>query len=444
MTFNYVNGINYNLLIEKKIIPDIHNIISIPVGRIPKWVNNKDTFLKNAKEVFLHQKLYNNDKNYEFVLNFSKKVMDTCEYKKNYQIVFNDYKIIIDAISFQKNGIWIMDIDLGYKSSFISQLLRGYIQIAILRENNFKCDWLLLTFLLQQEIKIINLSNWNSTLFYKYINNHFKWLNDDFLASDNNFLNLDNIDVSYTYPVGYHISIDTHPNIGFPFQIYLNSRLTSKNKNTTDNRLDTIKKLVINCRNYNNRVGKHKVCDFVSVHTPLNFNLCNSDEYISKILTSELLNSIKIEANCIVVHLGSKIENLTTDECLDIMESNIRNVLSLTTKHCPILLETSAGERNDICICPEDLLNFIKRFNNDKRIGICLDTCHVFSSGYDPAWYLMQVIDYVKLIHYNDSNTRRGGCCDHHASLGNGHIGLKRMYLIKNIAANLDIPLITE
>jgi deoxyribonuclease-4 len=96
------------------------------------------------------------------------------------------------------------------------------------------------------------------------------------------------------------------------------------------------------------------------------------------------------------------------------------------------------------------LCNFFYRFNDEerKRLGICIDVCHVFSAAYDPLSYLQHWETYskipIKLVHFNDSKGACGCCSDRHASPGEGHIGMEKMTAIAEWCHKRNIPLVHE
>jgi deoxyribonuclease-4 len=88
------------------------------------------------------------------------------------------------------------------------------------------------------------------------------------------------------------------------------------------------------------------------------------------------------------------------------------------------LLETPAGAGTELLTKIEDFINFVKKINH-PNFGICMDTCHVFASGYDPYNYLCKLIenDLIPiLIHFNDSKMELASRKDRHEFIGKGKI----------------------
>ncbi len=101
---------------------------------------------------------------------------------------------------------------------------------------------------------------------------------------------------------------------------------------------------------------------------------------------------------------------------------------------CPVLLENTAGTNGPLGKDFEELRELLDLLDGDKRVGVCLDCCHLFASGYDisDAESLAAVVDEfdevvglsrLKCLHVNDSKIPLGGMRDRHAVLGEGELG---------------------
>ncbi len=117
------------------------------------------------------------------------------------------------------------------------------------------------------------------------------------------------------------------------------------------------------------------------------------------------------------------------------------------------LLETMSGHGGEVGGTFEDLAAVIKASKNGKRLGICLDTCHVFTAGYDIVNDLDAVLKHfdkvlglrrLKAIHLNDSMMELGSHRDRHAKIGEGKIGLDAFARIINHPALRDLPFYLE
>ena len=126
-----------------------------------------------------------------------------------------------------------------------------------------------------------------------------------------------------------------------------------------------------------------------------------------------------------------------------------------------ILLETSSGQGSEMCIKLDDLAKFInklllhKNINISNKFGICVDTCHIYSAGYDinttntVLKYIKEFDKYIgikniKLFHLNNSKTKIGSNIDRHDNLEDGTIKLEGLIEIIKFAFRLEIPIILE
>ena len=176
----------------------------------------------------------------------------------------------------------------------------------------------------------------------------------------------------------------------------------------------------------------------VVVHAPYVVNLCTSNDEkrqnIVDLLTAETQMLDKfIPGNLYVVHPGNHVGqgiNVGIDRSVNIL----RNVVGkLSNTH--LLIETMAGKGTEICTNFDEVKNVLDNVNSDK-VGVCLDTCHIFSAGYDITKDPRSVLDEfdkiiginrLKSVHMSDSMHPFGARKDRHATIGNGFIGLKAL-----------------
>ncbi len=133
----------------------------------------------------------------------------------------------------------------------------------------------------------------------------------------------------------------------------------------------------------------------------------------------------------IVFHLGSHLGS-GMDEGFKNIYDSLAEILD-KTKRCSILLENTAGYRNSMGSRIEDIAKVVNEINSD-RIGVCIDTCHLFASGYDlRSTDAVEKLEYefesrigserLKLMHLNDSKYPLGSGLDRHWHIGRGYIG---------------------
>lgn len=188
----------------------------------------------------------------------------------------------------------------------------------------------------------------------------------------------------------------------------------------------------------------------VFIHAPYCLNLCKppgtEGDYFTRCLRDALDIAVKAGFHGVVVHTGKLVVGSANK--LEYMKENILAVLDAATETCPLLIETPAKQGTEQLNSPEELGTFLADID-DPRLGMCIDTCHVFSAGYDPMDYWrtlvsLECLKYVRLIHYNDSATVKGGCRDRHAHIGTGHIPLVSLLEFAAYAINSGIPLVRE
>ena len=118
-----------------------------------------------------------------------------------------------------------------------------------------------------------------------------------------------------------------------------------------------------------------------------------------------------------------------------------------------VLLETMAGKGTEVGRTFEELAEIIRRAERPDRVGVCLDTCHVYDGGYDIAEQLDEVLDEfdrviglekLRAVHLNDDKNPRGSRKDRHEKIGEGSIGLAAMGRIINHPRLRDLPFYLE
>lgn len=186
----------------------------------------------------------------------------------------------------------------------------------------------------------------------------------------------------------------------------------------------------------------------IFVHTPYLLNLANNDAYIVESLRNHLKVCSQMKFMGCVVHVGKSVKK-TIEEALNNMRQNILQSIEVATPECPLLLETPAGQGTEMLTIREHFMDFILGID-DNRLGICVDTCHIYSSGYMPMDYINFIINndrllnYLKLFHYNDSEKECNSCVDRHAYLFKGKIPMEELVKVAFIGQNFNIPLIIE
>ncbi len=196
----------------------------------------------------------------------------------------------------------------------------------------------------------------------------------------------------------------------------------------------------------------------VFIHVSYLINLASlSTEILRKsvdLLSYELDNADAVDAEYIVLHTGSAAGQ-DSNKARAIAAKAILKAVGLRQHRASILLENTAGEKGDITSSVTALAEIIDTCKSDRIAGICIDTCHAFSSGYDLTsgegveklvGEIRKYIglDKLKLIHLNDSKRPLGSGVDRHEHIGNGFIGIRGFNNLLSDKRISNIPIILE
>lgn len=153
-------------------------------------------------------------------------------------------------------------------------------------------------------------------------------------------------------------------------------------------------------------------------------------------------------------HPGSHRNQISEEACLKLISESINLALD-QSESVTAVVENTAGQGGYMGHTFEQLAAIIERVEDRSRVGVCLDTCHLFGAGYDittPRGYdaVMEEFDrvvgfsYLRGMHLNDSKAALGSRVDRHHSLGEGLMGLEVFRRIMNDPRMDGIPLILE
>lgn len=215
-------------------------------------------------------------------------------------------------------------------------------------------------------------------------------------------------------------------------------------------------------------VKKHNI--LLSIHAPYILNFCKKpppsqrNMWAIQLLIDDLNLADQLGANGVVIHMGKKADDQTTAEAYKNMIISVEYALSKSKGNAKVILETSSGEGTKI---GSTLTTFAKLFHAfsakyKKRIGICIDTCHIFVAGhpihskkgmksYFDKFDKLIGLKNLTMIHLNDSKSKYKSHSDRHAPLLEGYVFNKKLggdpealtYLIY-LASDNKIPLILE
>ncbi|AVM53891.1 deoxyribonuclease IV [Bacteroides zoogleoformans] len=151
-------------------------------------------------------------------------------------------------------------------------------------------------------------------------------------------------------------------------------------------------------------------------------------------------------------HPGSHLNKISVEACLDRIAESI-NIALEKTRGVTAVIENTAGQGSNVGNELWHLKYIIDRVDDKSRVGVCLDTCHTYTAGYDIVNEYDKVFDefdtavgfhYLRAIHLNDSKKPLGSRVDRHDSIGKGLIGLDFFRRFMADARFNDMPIILE
>lgn len=198
--------------------------------------------------------------------------------------------------------------------------------------------------------------------------------------------------------------------------------------------------------------------DYVLPHDSYLINLGNPNiEKREKSLAAfidELSRCQQLGLTLLNIHPGSHLREISEDECLTLIAESINKAFEKTSG-VTVVLENTAGQGSNLGYKFEHLASIIDQVDDKSRMGVCIDTCHSFSAGYDlrtiqackntfKQFNDIVGMKYLRGMHLNDSKTPFESRKDRHHSLGQGSIPLLAFEFIMQDKRFDDIPLILE
>lgn len=153
-------------------------------------------------------------------------------------------------------------------------------------------------------------------------------------------------------------------------------------------------------------------------------------------------------------HPGSHLNEIDEDRCLDTIADSINQALD-RTHGVSAILESTAGQGSNLGWRFEHLAHIIDKVEDKSRVGVCIDSCHTFSAGYNLAdkeaynqtWADFDAIigaPYLRAIHLNDDLRKMGSRIDRHAEIGKGTLGMEFFKRFVNDPRFDNMPIILE
>jgi len=181
----------------------------------------------------------------------------------------------------------------------------------------------------------------------------------------------------------------------------------------------------------------------ILAHAPYTMNACSKDAGIRgfsrEMMADDLRRMEYLPGNFYNFHPGSHVGQ-GTDTGISLITEQLNAVMN-PEQHTTVLLETMAGKGSEVGGRFEELRRIMDGVHLSEKLGVCLDTCHVYDAGYDIVNHLDDVLDefdsvigleHLKAVHLNDSMNPAGSHKDRHAKIGEGSLGFEAICRIIN------------
>ena len=190
-------------------------------------------------------------------------------------------------------------------------------------------------------------------------------------------------------------------------------------------------------------------------HAPYTLNPCSADsrtkEFALEVLIDDLVRMEHLPGNLYNFHPGSHVGQ-GVERGIELIAEALNFILT-PSQTTVVLLETMSGKGSEVGSTFEDLSRIIEKINLDQKIGVCLDTCHVYDAGYDIVNDLDGVLkefddiiglERLRAIHLNDSKNPFASHKDRHEKIGEGALGLSAVINIINHPKLRHLPFFLE
>ena len=203
------------------------------------------------------------------------------------------------------------------------------------------------------------------------------------------------------------------------------------------------------------QIAQEQDFDFFLAHAPYTMNICAADAGIRafsrEMIADDLQRLAYLPGSLYNFHPGSHVQQ-GVDVGIRYITEALNEVLKpeMTTT---VLLETMAGKGSEIGRSFDELSAIIDGVTLSDKMGVCLDTCHIYDAGYDIVHHLDDVLDEfdrvvglerLKAIHLNDSKNPFKSHKDRHETIGNGSLGLEALTRVINHPKLKHLPFYLE
>ena len=201
--------------------------------------------------------------------------------------------------------------------------------------------------------------------------------------------------------------------------------------------------------------AKENGIERILAHAPYTLNACSADEHLRELARDTMADDLRrmeyTPGNCYNFHPGSHVGQGAEAGIAFI--ADMLNQILKPEQRTTVLLETMSGKGSEVGREFEELREILDRVECKERMGVCLDTCHVWDGGYDIVNDLEGVIgkfdriiglEKLKAIHLNDSLNPLGAHKDRHAKIGEGCIGEEALKRVVTHPTLKDLPFYLE
>ena len=198
------------------------------------------------------------------------------------------------------------------------------------------------------------------------------------------------------------------------------------------------------------------VPEYILPHDSYLINLGNPDEEALQksraAFIDEMQRCEQLGLKMLNFHPGSHLKKIAVEQCLDEIAANINLALSKTSGVTAVI-ENTAGQGSNVGNRFEEIRYIIDRIDDKSRVGVCIDTCHTYSAGYDIVGDYDGVFaefgrvigfEYLRGIHLNDTKKPLSSRVDRHETLGDGLLGIDFFKKLMKDPRFDNIPIILE
>ncbi|MEA4920409.1 MAG: deoxyribonuclease IV [Clostridiaceae bacterium] len=193
----------------------------------------------------------------------------------------------------------------------------------------------------------------------------------------------------------------------------------------------------------------------ILAHAPYTLNACAADPGLREFARNTMLDDLQrleyLPGNCYNFHPGSHVKQ-GVEIGIELIISMLNDIL-WPEMHTTVLLETMAGKGSEVGRTFEEIRSILDGIVLNEKMGVCLDTCHIWEAGYNIVDDLDGVIaefdriiglDRLKAVHLNDSKNPIEAHKDRHEKIGEGALGLELIERVINHPVFREIPFYLE